>query len=182
MTTVEKLLRNLKNSKSISVDELDSFSVKLSSKYIAVPVHHIVTLSLMQKRFPTSWKFTKVIPLHKKLSQLDPKNYRPVAILSPLSKILEKIVYRQLYDYFTNNKIFHPSLHGYRQHRSTQTALLQLYDHWLRSAAQGKVSGVVLLDLSAAFDLVDPEILIKKLKIYGLDDDFCTWIASYLQD
>ena len=90
--TVEKLLRNLKKSKSISVDELDSFSVKLSSKYIAVPVHHIVTLSLMQKRFPTSWKFTKVIPLHKKLSQLDPKNYRPVAILSPLSKILETVV------------------------------------------------------------------------------------------
>ena len=44
------------------------------------------------------------------------------------------------------------------------------------------MSGVVLLDLSAAFDLVDPEILIKKLKIYGLDDDFCTWIASFLQD
>ena len=95
MTTVEKLLRNLKNSKSISVDELDSFSVKLSSKYIAVPVHHIVTLSLMQKRFPTSWKFTKVIPLHKKLSQLDPKNYKPVAILSPLSKRLEKIFKQQ---------------------------------------------------------------------------------------
>ena len=109
-----------------------------------------------------------MIPLHKKLSQLEPKNYRPVAILSPLSKVLKKFIYKQMYDYFTNNFIFHPSLHGYRQHRSTQTALLQLYDRWVRAAAAGQVSGVVLLDLSAAFDLVDSKLLIKELKIYGL--------------
>ena len=111
---------------------------------------------------------------------MEPSNYRPVAILSPLSKVLEKVIYKQIYNYFSYNKIFHSSLHGYRQNRSTQTALLQLYDHWVRSAAQGQVSGVVLLDLSAAFDLVDHQILVKKLKIYGLDNDFCTWVQSYL--
>ena len=136
----------------------------------------------MQRKFPTSWKLTKIIPLHKKLNRLDPKNYRPVALLSPLSKILEKIIYTQIYNYFSNNKIFHSSLHGYRQHRSTQTALLQLYDLWVRAAGQGQVSGVVLLDLSAAFDLVDPQLLVKKLKVYGLDDDMCTWITSDLQN
>ena len=57
-----------------------------------------------------------------------------------------------------------------------------MYDHWVRSAGKGCVSGVVLLDLSAAFDLVDPELMIKKLRIYGLDEEFCTWIFSYLQD
>ena len=178
--TIEKIIQNLKNSKSLSVDELDSFSVRLASKFIATPVHHLVTLSIMEMKFPTNWKLTKVIPLHKKESLLDPSNYRPVAILSPLSKILEKVIYKQLYDYFSKNKIFHSSLHGYRQNRSTQTALLQLYDTWVRSAAQGQVSGVVLLDLSAAFDLVDHEILVKKLKIYGVDRDFCTWVGSYL--
>ena len=137
------------------MDELDSFSIKLFAKYIAAPVHHIVTLSIIQKKFPTSWKLTTLIPLHKKSSQLDPKNYRPVAILSPLSKILEKTVFRQIYDYFSNNRIFHPSLHGYKQHRSTHTALLQMYDHWGRSASRGCVSGVVFLDLSAAFEAED---------------------------
>ena len=180
--TVRKLLKSLKSGKSTSIDELDSFSVKLSANYIAEPVHHIVTLSIMQNKFPTNWKFTKIIPLHKKLSTLDPKNYRPVAILSPLSKILEKIVFLQLYNYFTNNKLFHPSLHGYRKNRSTQTALLQMYDRWVRAAGKGQVSGVVLLDLSAAFDLVEPSILSKKLSIYGVDRDFCTWIESYLQN
>ena len=179
---VRKLLKNLKNSKSISVDELDNFSVKLSAEHIAEPLHHIITMSIMQSKFPSNWKYTKVIPLHKKLSSLEPKNYRPVAILSPLSKVLEKIVYNQMYNYFTNNKIFHASLHGYRKNRSTQTALLQMYDRWVRAAAHGQVSGVVLLDLSAAFDLVDSELLTKKLKIYGLDRSLCTWVESYLQD
>ena len=108
------------------------------------------------------------------------KNYRPVSILSPLSKILEKVVYEQLYDYMSRNKIFHQNLHGYRQHRSTQTALLTMYDRWIKAAVRGQVSGAVLLDLSAAFDLVDPELLVTKLGIYGLDEDFLCWIQSYL--
>ena len=73
-----------------------------------------------------------------------------------------------------------------------------MYDRWVQAAAQGQVSGAVLLDLiaawsqcclisvlldlSAAFDLVSPEILLKKLKVYGLDDDFLSWIESYLSD
>ena len=94
--------------------------------------------------------------MRKQSINLRSKNYRPVAILSPLSKVLEKIVYEQIYEYFSQNKLFHPSLHGYRRNRSTQTALLQLYDRWVRAASAGLLSGIVLLDLSAAFDLVDP--------------------------
>ena len=179
---VQKLLKNLKNSRSTSIDELDNYSVKLAADLIAQPLHHIITLSVLQKKFPSAWKYSKVIPLHKKGPVLERKNYRPVAILSPLSKILEKVIYNQIYNYFSNNKIFHPNLHGYRQNRSTQTALLQMYDRWVKSASQGQVSGVILLDLSAAFDLVDHQILLKKLKIYGLDDDYLAWIESYLTD
>ena len=153
---VKKLLSGLSNSRSTSADGLDNFAIKLAGPYIAKPLHHIMTLSIMQKRFPSAWKIAKVIPLQKnlKLSALDRKNYRPVALLSPLSKILEKIIYEQLYDYFTVNKILHPSLHGYRKFRSTQTALLELYDKWVHAAHNGNISGAVLLDLSVAFDLV----------------------------
>ena len=178
--TVKKLLKNLGNSRSTAVDELDSYVVKLSAEHIARPLHHIITLSIMQDKFPTSWKNSKVIPLHKKLSNLDCKNYRPVTILSPFSKVLEKIVYQQLYDYFSENKLFHPNLHGYRKFRSTHTALLQMYDRWVRAAAAGTVSGVILLDLSAAFDLVDSDILCEKLSIYGVDRSLLAWIQSYL--
>ena len=177
---VKKILKGLSNSRSTGLDELDNFSVKLAADHVAKPLHHIVTLSILQNRFPKSWKFSKVLPLHKKQDPLERKNYRPVSILSPLSKVLEKIVYEQIYEYFTQNFLFHPSLHGYRKNRSTQTALLQLYDRWVRAAANGQLSGLVLLDLSAAFDLVDPALLILKLKAYGIEDDMLIWIESYL--
>ena len=131
--TVKKLLKNLRASKSTAVDELDSYGITLSADYIARPLQHVITLSIMQNKFPTSWKHSKVIPLHKKLSNLDCKNYRPVTILSPFSKILENIVFQQLYNYFSENKLFHPNLHGYRKQRSTHTALLQMYDKWGQS-------------------------------------------------
>ena len=177
---VNKLLKSLKNTRSTSIDELDNFCVKISADIIDKPLYHIITLSIIQKKFPRNWKYSKVIPLHKKGDRLDRKNYRPVAILSPLSKILQKVMYEQLYNYFTENKIFSPDLHGYRQHRSTQTALMTMYDRWVKAAASGKVSGALLLDLSAAFDLVDPELLIQKLQIYGLQEDYLSWIHSYL--
>ena len=179
---VKSLLCSLKNKTSTSVDQLDNYAVKLAAHHIAGPLHHVVTLSILQQKFPTIWKYTKIVPLHKKKSTLKRENYRPVAILSPLSKVLEKIFYEHIYDYFDRNRLFHPSLHGYRKGRSTMTALLSMYDKWVLAASKGEVSGVVLVDLSAAFDLVQPALLIKKLQIYGLEEDITTWISSYLTD
>ena len=67
-------------------------------------------------------------------------------------------------------------LHGYRKHRSTQTALLQMYNKGVQAASDGQLSAVVLLDLNAAFDLVDHGLLLQKLKAYGLDDDILCWV------
>ena len=179
---VRKLLGSLKNKHSTAVDQLDNYAVKLVADQVAGPLHHIITLSIMQQRFPNIWKYTKIVPLHKKLSPLLSKNYRPVAILSPLSKVLEKAMYEYINDYFERNNLFHSSLHGYRKGRSTMTALLSMYDKWVKAAKKEQVSGVVLVDLSAAFDLVSPSLLIQKLKIYGFQEDIATWISSYLTD
>ena len=125
-----KLLGSLKMKTSSSVDQLDNYAVKLAADHVAGPLHHVITLSLMQHRFPQGWKYTKIVPLHKKKSTLKRENYRPVAILSPLSKILEKVIYEQIYSYFDRNKLFHPSLHGYRKGRSTMSALLSSKFRW----------------------------------------------------
>ena len=180
LVKVKRILNSLSNSRSTSVDELDNFSLKLAADFVAHPIHHIVCLSIIQNKFPESWKLSKVIPIHKKGDKIQRKNYRPVSILSPVSKVLEKVVYEQIYSYFDRNHIFHPNLHGYRANRSTQTALLQMYDRWVRAANEGQLSGIVLLDLSSAFDLVDPELLLQKLKIYKFDEDILNWVKSYL--
>ena len=77
--------------------------------------------------------------------------------------------------------MFHQNLHGYRDNRSTQTALITMYDRWVQAASLGKISGVILLDLSSAFDLVDHDYLLKKLQIYGIQSDSLQWIDSYLK-
>ena len=69
---------------------------------------------------------------------------------------------------------------GFRRNRSTMTALAQMYDRWICGANSGMINSVVMLDLSAAFDLVDPVILLKKLKVYGLCEDLIEWIESYM--
>ena len=162
---VEKMLKSLKSSRATAIDGLDSYSLKISAGFVAVPIHHLITLSIMQQKFPSLWKLAKILPLHKKGNILERKNYRPVSILSPVSKVLERVIYDQLYMYFSRNRIFHQNVMGYRKNRSTMTALLQMYDRWVSGAGCKMISGIILLDLSAAFDLVNPEILIKKLKV-----------------
>ena len=94
--TVDSIVRGLKNSKSAGMDNIDTQIIKLSLPFILPPLTHIVNLSILNGRFPTQWKTAKIIPLHKKEDPLNPKNYRPVAILPVLSKVLECVIFKQV--------------------------------------------------------------------------------------
>ena len=125
----------------------------------------------------------KIIPLHKKEDLLNPKNYRPVAIIPIFSKILERIVFNQMIEYISANNLIHPNHHAYRAHHNTTTALVQLYDVWLESLEAGELAGVCFLDhldMSAAFDIVDHTLLLGKLELYGFDSNMLRWTGSYL--
>ena len=113
---------------------------------------------------------------------LNPKNYRPVAIIPIFSKILERIVFNQVVQYLATNNLIHPNHHAYRENHNTTTALIQLYDTWLKALENGQLAGVGFLDMSAAFDIVDHTILLNKLKLYGFDGNFLQWTSSYLSD
>ena len=121
-----------------------------------------------------------MVPLLKKGDPLTCKNYRPVALLPILSKILEKLVFLQLVDYLDSNHLVHPNHHGSRKQHSTATALLQMYDKWAEAAEDDTMVGIMMVDLSAAFDMVDHPLLLAKLQLYGFDDSVLTWIKSYL--
>ena len=97
----DKRILNLKNSRNTAVDELENFCSKISADLIDKPLHLIITLSILHSKFPKIWKYSKIIPVHKKECRLEKKNYGPMDMLSPLSKILEKVIYEQLDDYFT---------------------------------------------------------------------------------
>ena len=179
---VSKIIANLKNSKTCGIDNIDSFVIKLAADDLTPAITHIVNLSLSQSCFPSAWKTSKVIPLLKKSDATLPKNYRPVSLLPITSKILERAVYQQLIQYLEENHILHHSHHGFRKNHSTTTALLEMYSNWVDAYEEDKVTAVVLLDMSAAFDLVDKSILIEKLKLYGLDEQSSSWMESYMTE
>ena len=116
------------------------------------------------------WKHAKVIPLHKKNEATLPKNYRPVALLAVLSKILERAIFQQIVKYMNKNSLFHPSHHGFRSNHNTTTAILQMTEMWTEALDEKKISAAVMLDLSAAFDTVDTKLLLGKLKLYGFEN------------
>ena len=180
--TVEKIIYSLRNSKSFGLDNIDTFSVKLVAKFILPALTHIINLSILSNKFPSSWKVSKVIPLYKKGDSLDPKNFRPVAMLSILSKIMEKVVFIQIIEYMESNKLVHPFHHGFRANHSTATALIEMYDSWVETIERGQYAAACFLDLSAAFDVVDHSLLLDKLRLYGFTVSSLEWMSSYLCD
>ena len=92
---MNKILKNLSSSKCSAVDGLDNFILEIAADIITDPMVHIINISLMQEKFPEAWKQAKIIPLHKKDDTWEPKNYRPVSIISPLSKVLENVIHKQ---------------------------------------------------------------------------------------
>ena len=107
-------------------------------------------------------------------------NYRPVSLLPIFSKILERAAFCQIIEYMEGNDLLHPSHHGFRAKHNTSTALLQMIDTWLEAFDNDDVTAVIMVDLSAAFDVVDHLILLQKLEIYGFEMKELTWMESYL--
>ena len=175
-------IKNLKNSNSTGIDYIDTRTLKGIADIVAPSMTHIINLSIQSGIFPSAWKWAKVVPLLKSTTadKMLPKSYRPVALLPILSKVLEKVLFRQLVLYLEENNIVHPNLHGSRSGHDTSTALLQLYDKWVQEMEEDKIVGVLVCDQSAAFDLCDHSILLKKLGLMGLQEKSLNWVNSYL--
>ena len=146
---------------------------------------HVINDSLVSGIFPDVHKTALVSPLLKKpgLDINVLKNYRPVSNLSFVSKLIEKIVLSQLSEHLSVNKLFSMYQSAYRPGHSTETALLKVFNDLLMSMDEGKVSLLTLLDLSAAFDTIDHEILISRLEhVYGISGSARSWFESYLNE
>ena len=160
---VSKIISGLKNSKSAGTDFINTWVIKLVAREILPAVTHVVNLSISKSEFPVLWKLSKVVPLLKKGDPLTAKNYRPVALLPIFSKILEKVVFLQLVEYLDSNNLLSPNHHGSRQGHNTATALVQMYDQWVEEVEAGMMVEVMMIDLSAAFDMVVHQILLEKV-------------------
>ena len=172
----------MKGGKASGEDGIDSYSLKLAAPPIEDALLHIVNLSIRSSTFSSFWKHQLIFPHHKKADKDQTKNYRPVSHLVEVGKLVEYAVYDQVTKHFLSHNLFHRNHHGGLPHHSTGTALIQIHDLCLEAAEKKQLTAALLLDQSAAYNLLDHCILLKKLEVYNFSQESIKWFQSYLSN
>ena len=177
--TVILTIKGLKETNACGSDGISLKFIKDSLFIIAFYITIIVNTSIVTNIYPMSWKYPHVIPAFKGGDSEDISNYRPISLLPVISKVLEKIVSSQLTAYLETNNLLSKSQHGFRPKLSTETALLKICDRIYNNIDNKKISLLLLLDLSKAFDSVHHTILLEKCQMLNIDT---LWFANYLEN
>ena len=125
-------------------------------------------LSITSNTFPSSWKVARVSPPYKKNNKDNPSNFRPISILPILSKLLERHVANHLFEFLNSPGLLATKQSGFRPKHSCETALHPMVDDWVNHIFQSEVVGILYIDFCKAFDLVDHNLLLEKMKMYNL--------------
>ena len=137
ISEVSKALKDLKPKKATGVDGIPSHLLKDRSDALASPLSVIFNLTIQQNVNPAEWKKAKVTPLHKSGSKDDPRNYRPISVLPVVSKVLERLIRKQLASFFDDHNLLCKLQSGFRRMHSTETAVTYFADEILMSMDQG---------------------------------------------
>jgi len=180
---VEECLKNLKSKNCEGPDRLPLRILKDGATVLAKPLSVLFCKIYEKKEIPEQWKVSKVIPLHKKGKKENIENYRPISNLCSITKVFERLILLRLEEIEKENGI---DLTGYEQHgfkkkRSTITAGLTLQSLIAKEMDMDCYVAMSSLDLSAAFDLVNLDLLMKRLKIMGIPDDLLQLLEVWLR-
>ncbi|KAG6463038.1 hypothetical protein O3G_MSEX013626 [Manduca sexta] len=177
---IEKYISFLKTDSSPGFDGCTVTLIKAVKNELLGPLTHIFNLSLSQGIFPSVWKLATIIPIYKGEDKSIPSNYRPISLLSILSKLLEKVVNKRLIFYLEQHKIISDNQFGFRQGFSTDDAVNLLTNNIAESLDKGLCCLGVFMDLAKAFDTVSIPILLRKLECIGIRGTALDWFSSYL--
>ena len=177
---VNDILESLPSKTSSGYDGLSLKLLKSIKHIILEPLTLIINQMINTGIFPDKLKIVKAIPIYKKGDEAVFSNYRPISLLPLISKVFEKVIFKQLYSYFKNEKIFNAGQYGFKSGHSTELAVLEIIDRITIDMDNGKISINIYLDLSKAFDTLDHSILIDKLKHYGIRHKSISLLKSYL--
>ena len=179
---VGKLISQMTNKKSSGLDDISPKILKLALPYIVESLTYVFNLCLKENTFPKKLKEAKVIPLPKTKNPSDISSFRPISILSAISKPLEKHIHSHTLEYLEKYELLHKYQSGFRPKHSCHTALARLVDKWLINIRDRELSGVIFLDFSKAFDLINHEIMLEKLNHYFPNSNVIELFRSYLSD
>jgi hypothetical protein len=167
------------------LDPVPTWLVKQLSGVFAPVIANLCNSSFNQRTLPVDQKRAITRPLLKKpsLDASDVNNYRPISNLSFISKTIERLVDARLVSYAEKNKLFPVYQSAYRAHHSTETTLVHLYNEMVLAIDNGEVGALALLDMSAAFDTIDHDIMLDVLRRrFNVQDAALEWFASFFTD
>ena len=178
---VNDIIGKLKNKTTL---DTKISAIKLASNDLKFnqALSKIITSSLNEGIFPDELKLARVVPIHKEGSKTDVSNYRPISLLTSFSKIYEKIMHNRIVEFMDANNSLHEMQYGFRSGRSCEHALLTAKNILLESLNKKQISLLLMIDFSKAFDLVEHDVLLKKLSHYGIRGVALNWLKSYLQN
>ena len=167
--------------KNETLGDIPSKCLKLISNEIVLHLLHVWNHQIIdQNIFQSLLKLADVTFVFKKGNPTSVKNYRPISVLPNVSKVLERIMLKQILEQMS--KYLSQNLCGYRKGFSMQTALTMLPEKWIKVLDDIGYAGAVLMDLSKAFNTINHELLITKLHAYGFGKEALALIASYISD
>lgn len=174
-------INKLSNSKSTGFDKVSAHMLKFSCDYISPHLTALINLIIKSGKYPKMWNEAKIIPIYKgKGSKSEPLSYRPISLLSVISKACEMHLHKNLYDYFESNNLLNERQFGFRKLKSTTDALLNIQKCIFDARNNKEYVCVYALDGFKAFDSVNHNILLSKLSSYGLQHNAIKLIDSYL--
>ena len=181
---VKMSLRKMKSSSSLGPNGMQADLLKKSMKFTVKPLTYLTNLSIKQSKFPNQWKTAKVIPLWKGQGgdKLDPKEYRPVSLLNPVSRLVERMICNQVISFLEEERLLAETIHGYRKGHSCESSVIEMLEEAVESQEEGSYFAVNIYDQSCAFDLLDYSILESKLRVLNFSEETIRWYRSFLQN
>ena len=177
-TQVSSLFKTLEVNKS-SID-IPNKLIKIAAEPLSVPFTKIYNQSIETGIVPNILKVSQVTPVYKNGDVTDPGNYRPISILSPFSKVFERLIYNRLNSFLEKHEIMYKYQFGFRKGCSTEQAIFELTDTLKKAMNKKLVTCSIFLDFSKAFDIVKHNILSSKLYCYGIRGVPFKWFENYL--
>ncbi|PJE78143.1 hypothetical protein CI610_02928 [invertebrate metagenome] len=176
------VLKNLKLGKASGEDGISHHMLKYTAYTVCKPLELLFNFSLSTCIFPNIWKTAKVMPLFKKGDRHSISNYRPISLLSTVGKVLERVIFKHLYNYFFENALFYRFQAGFMPGNSAVYQLIEIYHNICLNLEEKKHTCMIFCDISKAFDRVWHKGLLTKLKSYGISGNLLSWIENYLSN
>ena len=139
----------------------------------------LFNLSMSTCTLPEEWKYSNVVPIHKKGKKCKVDNYRQISLLNSVSKVMERLVFNHIYPVVSPQ--INSDQHGFMKHRSTTTQLIDTYSDISINLDSGSQTDIIFLDFAKAFDSVPHDLIVHKLKTFGIGSNLLQWIENYLQ-